>query len=171
MKSFKEFYIEGKQVGILYHYTTLRYLLQIIDMDRLGSTAGTRHVSFTRDKNFHHHRRVGIYPEVRFVIDGDRLAHNYQIHPYNFFSNKNLSGERSRRHSGSYDEQEEQVLGPVNYLSRYVIKVQILKKELDGYFDAPYHGDEFKFTGGRTLTLTKEQFLDWIKKYYEVELI
>ena len=51
MKSFKEFYIEAKQVGILYHYTTLRYLLQIIDVDRLGSEHGSREVSFTRDKN------------------------------------------------------------------------------------------------------------------------
>ena len=163
MKSFKEFYIEAKQVGILYHYTTLRYLLQIIDVDRLGSEHGSREVSFTRDKNFHQHRRVGVYPEVRFMIDGDRLAHNYKIRPYNFF-------DKGRPHSGSYDEQEEQVDGPINYFSRYVIKLQILKNEFDNFFKTDT-SPTFWFKGHQDTKFTKDQYLAYLKKYYEVELI
>jgi hypothetical protein len=171
MKSFKEYYVEGKQVGTLYHYTTFRNLIRIIDVDRLGNDGkpGTKFVSFTRDKHFDKHQRVGIYPEARFVVDGDRLAHNYKIRPLNWFDNKS----EHRPHTGTYDEQEEQVAGPVNYFSRYVIKVQILKRVLESEFE---HSANPSWTNsyelrGRVLVFNMKQFLDYIKKYYEVELI
>ena len=86
---------EGKQVGTLYHYTSLKIADKIL---KEGFIAGSdksisgysdeirgknKHsLSFTRDKNFHEvYRVIGAYPECRFVIDGDALSNKYKIQP------------------------------------------------------------------------------------------
>ena len=90
------FTTEGKQVGTLYHYTSLKsadsilktgfiqgsdksisgYSPQIKQKDNLYS------LSFTRNKNFHSvYRLIGSDVECRFVIDGDALSNRYKIQP------------------------------------------------------------------------------------------
>ena len=87
---------EGKQVGTLYHYTSLKaadkilkdgfiqgsdksisgYSPQIKQKDNLYS------LSFTRNKNFHSvYRLIGSDVECRFVIDGNSLSNKYKIQP------------------------------------------------------------------------------------------
>lgn len=86
---------EGKQVGILYHYTSLKAADKILkDGFIQGSDKAISgysdniigknyySLSLTRDKNFHKvYRVIGEYPECRFVIDGDVLSNKYKIQP------------------------------------------------------------------------------------------
>lgn len=87
--------IEGKQVGTLYHYTSLKTADKILkdgfiqgsdksisgySDDIIGKNSYS--LSFTRNKNFHKvYRVIGGYPECRFVIDGDDLSNKYKIQP------------------------------------------------------------------------------------------
>ena len=88
---------EGKQVGLLYHYTTFESGLKILQSNQLQSSEAddsTRAnpiytVSFTRDKRFHNKHNVGFdvssfgqTPQVRFTVDGDKLSNKYKIQPY-----------------------------------------------------------------------------------------
>ena len=96
----------GKQVGTLYHYTSILACRGILKTNFLkGFTVeNPAHlsiyeagldipknihgiVSFTRDKNFHRVVRALINTQVRFVVDGDKLSNNYKIVPFDYFSN------------------------------------------------------------------------------------
>jgi hypothetical protein len=86
---------ESKQVGTLYHYTSLKVADKILkegfikgsDKSISGYSddifdKNNHSLSFTRNKNFHAaYRVIGAYPECRFVIDGDALSNKYKIQP------------------------------------------------------------------------------------------
>jgi hypothetical protein len=74
---------EGKQVGLLYHYTSLIAAKQIMQLDlmkageyREGLDSG---ISFTRNKN----EAYMNFP-ICFVVDGNKLSDKYKIRPYNY---------------------------------------------------------------------------------------
>jgi hypothetical protein len=154
--------LEAKQVGILYHYTSIANALDICDQNELrpGEFDG---VSFTRNKNFHTTEREEIQTGVKFVIDGDKLSENYKIQPFNYFHTPvqkqkcpscghmcpeyekwceecgtKLSFDYAKPeyiHKDYMDEQEELVKSPIRNLSKYVIKVYIDLHHADCYFE------------------------------------
>jgi hypothetical protein len=117
---------EAKQVGTIYHFTSLPNLINILKENHLRAGAKIRkYISFTRDKNFYKasdiRTRWGVDTEVRIVVDGDKLSNKYKIEPYNFFYN--------RKKMDLYDkgEFEERIVSPViNNLDQYVIAYEIL---------------------------------------------
>jgi hypothetical protein len=125
--------LEAKQVGILYHYTSIANAINICSDDMLkpGEFDG---VSFTRNKDFHTTEREEIQTGVKFVIDGDKLSENYKIEPFNYFWNRE-QGSKFYTHHDYMDEQEELVKSPIRNLSRYVIKVYIDRHHADCFFD------------------------------------
>jgi hypothetical protein len=82
---------EGKQVGTLYHYTTLKNAIQILKDNALKRSTepqedeygGERDgISFTR---FSHTNILGSSDDrlsVRLKLDGDKLSNKYKILPY-----------------------------------------------------------------------------------------
>lgn len=85
---------ERKQVGIIYHYTTMDRLSSILDSDSLISNStieNTPIISFSRSRNgvtLKTGRNIGSksfnYGTIRISIDGDRLSDKYQISPFSF---------------------------------------------------------------------------------------
>jgi hypothetical protein len=88
---------EGKQVGVIYHYTTFENGLKILQSNELKAdhTADSTNanpvyaVSFTRDKRFHNNHNVGFdvssfgqRPQVRFTVNGDKLSNKFKVQPY-----------------------------------------------------------------------------------------
>jgi len=137
MKSFLEYYTEAKQVGILYHFTEISQLPKILNLNKIGFNRG---VSFTRDKYFMKHQRIGIgIKDACLVIDGDKLSHRYKLEPYDYFggdepgSNEVDTSTGDVTHKGSWDEQEERTLKPINDIKNYIIKIKLLKRSLDAY--------------------------------------
>ena len=87
--------LESKQVGILYHYTSLSNLISIINDNCLKSshseTFMPNSISFTRNKNYtdFNSKFTGISNNLcRLVIDGNKLSNNYKIIPKNVYSTK-----------------------------------------------------------------------------------
>ena len=137
MISFKTFYTEAKQVGILYRFTEISQLPKILNLNKIGFNRG---VSFTRDKYFMKHQRIGIgIKDACLVIDGDKLSHRYKLEPYDYFggdepgSNEVDTSTGDVTHKGSWDEQEERTLKPINDIKNYIIKIKLLKRSLDAY--------------------------------------
>lgn len=169
MISFKEYFIEGKQVGVLYHYTTLEYLFSIIATNRLGKHYST-YVCFTRNKYFHKQGHDIGGDACRFVVDGDKLSHNYKIIPYNDLTIQpsTKQGKEGYRHDRIVDEQEERIYKIIDNFNRYIIKLQILQGRLNDFFE---DDTQTFYTGTKYLDLTKDEFLDYIRKYCIVEII
>lgn len=74
---------EQKQVGILYHFTTVDSLKSILIDEGLKNTTN-KYISFTRNfdlLNTSDNFRIGKHI-IRFVFDGDKLSTKYKIEPY-----------------------------------------------------------------------------------------
>lgn len=77
--------IEGKQVGIIYHFTKYPNFLNILDSDfKMTTLSGAGVVSFTRNRfawNVPGSDIAVMNPNVALVIDGDKLSNKYKIVP------------------------------------------------------------------------------------------
>lgn len=108
---------EGKQVGLLYHYTNIKNLKKIITSNKLEGP-----VSFTRFK-----KSPSIYNftfgEAIIVIDGDKLSDNYKIGPYHDLNT--ISSEK--KYSKNY-EYEERVDKNIENLDKYITRIIFLGK-------------------------------------------
>jgi hypothetical protein len=126
---------EAKQVGILYHYTLLDYLVSIINdnaLKALGTTTFGPIISFTRDKNFHNVKRNIMGTECRIVIDGDKLSNNYKITPI---------AEKDFKRNTNNTESEERITfvsrnDEIKNLDKYVISYDIFLDEILNNEDA-----------------------------------
>jgi len=116
---------EAKQVGILYHYTALHKLLQIIKSNTL-KVGENLNVSFSRSKSKDIMALVDTPAEAALVIDGDKLSNNYKIRPYNdIFIQATLDDDES------FDEMEEIVDRDITNLNKYLIKVILYESNPD----------------------------------------
>ncbi|MFW6009145.1 MAG: hypothetical protein ACOCP8_07770 [archaeon] len=116
----------AKQVGILYHYTSVYKAVQILKSNTLKCNLhGRGYVSFTRDQNFEHvPRQIGANIECRLVINGNKLSENTKIKPYhdvNWFKEEELNEE--------YMEAEERVKSPINPILPYIISLDIYRNK------------------------------------------
>jgi hypothetical protein len=135
---------EGKQVGLLYHWTDLMGSLNIISQNFLkGYLTDTFQkqpsVSFTRDKNFYKGKnKLATKPEICFVVDGDKLSNHYKIQPFQDPKIKK-------------DEMEEKVLTKgIENFSQYVTKVIIIKNRFNksSAYSPDQIEDKWKKAGG-----------------------
>lgn len=139
MIKLKDILTEAKQVGIIYHYTGLQSLFEIMEENYLqsGTFEKDNSISFTRDKHFGDRYRVGIKTDVRIVFDGNKLSNKYKFSPYQFtgaekiklgMEDDDLEWEQSIG-----DEQEERLYLPknssgVDKVSNYIVKIEFPKK-------------------------------------------
>lgn len=146
MKTIHELLNEGKQVGTLYHFTTIISACKIMENDEIkGGYRGefdSWGISFTRDKNFSQKgKRIIGGTGVVFVVDGDKLSNKYKIAPFQYLGNaKDKAMIAYKKQVG--DEMEELLnLGQKRKLenfSKYIIKVifdinQITKEGMNGW--------------------------------------
>jgi hypothetical protein len=119
---------EGKQVGTLYHFTSLKNLLSIIQNNTLIASNTTdfidkkiklQCISLTRTPN---KKQFSIASESGcvLVLDGDKLSNNYKITPYHDPNQYYFSDEE-------YDEMEERICKDILNLNKYIIKIILYK--------------------------------------------
>jgi hypothetical protein len=132
---YKAMLSEGKQVGILYHYTTLESLKDIIESNQLlandpdlsgmdnydseldpNADKGDM-VSFTRANPKSAQFSIAEYAEAALVINGDKLSNNYKIEPVQQYG-------LDHRYQ---DEMEERVYKDINNLDKYIIKIYLFE--------------------------------------------
>ena len=141
---------EGKQVGILYHYTSKDGLKGILDSNQLKATEeyylghDLYYISFTRNKNFHKKgANWNVKTDYRITIDGDKLSNQYKIHPFAYVPGWDYTdnweydwledeSETERRAffdaTGKYDEQEERISfkgsdGKIDNVKNYILAI------------------------------------------------
>ena len=136
--------LESKQVGIIYHWTSLDSLVNILKSNELKSNINDDyssidfrldkdpsfkikpHVSFTRTKGkVQGNDHIFALP-CALEIDGDKLSNNYKIEPYSMTSDPKIK-------AGSYvdPEEEEEV-----YQAEYEERIYSDIKNLNRYIKA-----------------------------------
>jgi hypothetical protein len=117
---------EGKQVGTLYHFTTLKGALGILTSKRIRTNEDGV-VSATRDKNLNSAEfdTEGEADKniVRIDLDGNKISNRYKIKPYSFghIGKENL-------------EFEEQIITKNDGLSiEYITNIKIIINNKDEY--------------------------------------
>jgi ribosomal protein S18 acetylase RimI-like enzyme len=141
---------ENKQVGILYHYTSVDGLKGILQSNSIKASEEIYmgnylyYISFTRNKNFHKKRsKFGVKTEYRITLDGDKLSNKYKIQPFAYIPGWDYADnweydwlededEQTRRDffntTGDYDEQEERIFfkdknNLISNIKNYIIKI------------------------------------------------
>lgn len=112
---------EGKQVGILYHYTENWLLKQIIETNTLLAP-----ISFTRHQS--DWVRQFTDGESIIVIDGDKLSNNYKVKPYQDINPylADADDEFPSFKGGKNEEYEERVDKNITNLNKYILKIIFL---------------------------------------------
>lgn len=107
---------EGKQVGILYHFTDDYGLEGILESNQLlASTTNANHVSLTRDKRGWH---VGVADNIaRISLDGNAISNNYKISPY--------AWEESDRGTGGTESEEAVLINKIDNIKKYITSILI----------------------------------------------
>ena len=141
---------EGKQVGLLYHYTSTNGLKGILQSNRINASEENYlgnelyYISFTRNKNFYKKgSKFGVSTEYRITLDGDKLSNKYKIRPFAYRPGWEVENsweldwlddepESVRRDffnaTGDYDEQEERIFfknknGGMDNIKNYILAV------------------------------------------------
>ena len=122
MKTFKEFINERKQVGTIYHFTTCRNLLKLIqgnkrlNLDAFEFVSKNGFISFTRNYNATTYHFPDSYLDytkytIRISFDGDKISDKFKIEPIvGFIDNDNdifnleKNYKRVKREIGDYEE-------------------------------------------------------------------
>jgi hypothetical protein len=132
---------EGKQVGTLYHYTTLKNAIQILKDNALKRSTESQEdeygnerdgISFTR---FSHTNVLGSSDDhlsVRLKLDGDKLSNKYKTSPYHWSFDSGAEG----------DEAEEIIrVDIIPNLNQYLLGVDIFVEGMEGkntnYYSLP----------------------------------
>ncbi len=129
---------EGRNIGIIYHFTTLSDTINIVELDRLFSTqnnwseGGSKYhgqISFTRDKNLYQEKPKGVSFGVRLVIDGNRLSNDFKIKPVKF-STLWEESEEAVFTIGSWGRREKLKKHQIFDLKKYIISIDLMPFEI-----------------------------------------
>ena len=180
---------EAKQVGIVYHFTTLNNSIPIIKTNHLKAYHATKNVegrtvSTTRDKYFSKRRgdQLSISgADIIFVLDGNKLSNVYQVRPYDdtYDAADREYDEDDRLDFG--DEQEEIWYGKniqrdlgFRNLDRFVLKLIFTKRLVDKIFSNPKKlfitgEDQVSpiFGDVNSFELNPKEKIEEIKKWFE----
>ena len=182
---------EGKQVGILYHYTSADGLKGILSSNSIKASEeiymgqNLYYVSFTRNKNFHKKgSKFGVKTEYRITLDGDKLSNKYKITPhsykpgYDYTENWEYDWLEDEPENvvrdffaatGDYDEQEERISfkgpeGGIDNIKNYILSVDKVE-DLQETLNDPFGLNEY------AKTLVKEALIEtWNPKESFVSL-
>ena len=124
MVKFSDFINESKQVGVLYHYTSIEKLISIILDDELKLSKNHDTISFTRDK-LAFRTLAKIYP-CCIVVNGDLLSNKYKIEPFQY----DYTG-TSLKNTKVQDEMEEQVKKNITNFSKYINNIILFEDKTE----------------------------------------
>lgn len=125
---------EVKNMGLLYHYTSMRYAEKIMESNKLIGTLNYwenrkyKIVSLTRDRNLHktkYFEMVNNTYFVRFVLDSEKLSQNYKIRP--IFSDV----EKMRGKQKLFGAEEGVIADEIYPLTEYLVRIEIIKPLMD----------------------------------------
>ena len=142
---------EGKQVGIIYHFTTIYNLYKILSEKEPSLRPIRTYISCTRNFNMKSEELKLEKQCCRIALDGNKISQKYKITPYLDNGWKNES-----RNQGTYFEEREERIIIMDRLDlmKYCIRIDILN-------NPPYKYDGIPNRNAiNTYTFKLNQYLD-----------
>ena len=124
MLKLKDLIFEAKQVGIIYHFTSIEALYRILETNKMKSNLG--HISFSRNA------RLGyMNADVRIVFDGNKMSNKFKFQPY-MHGNPFYDDDPVQLRKMYGDEWEETIMkSSISGVLKYVKKIDILDEIQD----------------------------------------
>lgn len=128
---------ESSNIQLLYHGTTLRNAINILNDNKLQPFAKNYYnimvskkpsISFTRNLNFAKNMLLGDHPVI-FVLDKNKLQNHYKLIPVSDNKN-NVNGPKFARFSEN-SKAEEICETPITDLNNYIIKILCKSTDID----------------------------------------
>lgn len=82
MKYLKPLILESKQVGIIYHFTGIWNLYEMIKYNDFNLKTDKSYISFTRNPVMFSSELRLSKAQCRIMIDGDKLSNHYRVFPF-----------------------------------------------------------------------------------------
>lgn len=137
IKLFDEFINEGKQVGIVYHFTSIPYLQHILAAGSIQGSSdfldGYEQVFVSATRNYD---LDWLDKSVRLTLDGDRISDNYKVEPIHYFNRENKAEFRDKGPNHKHykkvitNQYEERIWANKLALVPYVLQIDINKSVL-----------------------------------------
>lgn len=108
---------EGKQVGVIYHFTSIYSLYRILSASKPNLYTPLNYISCTRNSNMKSKELRLEKQCCRITLDGDKLSHKYKIKPH-FDERYTVPEEREERIINNHKPIE---------LEKYIIRIDILE--------------------------------------------
>ena len=144
---------EGKQVGLLYHFTSTNSLDKILKDNKINGSfmyeVGDKElygVSTTRNKNLNYDLQRN---NVRITLDGNKLSNNYKITPRDYFERQYNIPDNPQ----TIDEDEEVILTPKGYINNIKNYILAVDKVEDLKESRKKKKDPKKGTGKKSVTI------------------
>ena len=181
---FYNFINEGKNLGLLYHFTNLSDAINIVELDRMYSTQGNwskdykrnvKHngqISLTRDKLLYKDKPKGVSFGVRFTFDGNKLSNDFKISPVKFSKLWNES-EEAVFTIGSWNKRPELKKHQIFNFKKYIVSIDIMPFDIYKNRIEYYQCDEYEKVGfdeeedTNTNGKPKKSLIDKAKKWFE----
>jgi hypothetical protein len=115
---------EGKQIGILYHYTEFPALEKILRTDKMTSPI-YGYISFSRNSHLNFYNSA-----IKIIFDGDKMSEKFKIVPHLYKGDVNYKEEAEMRIKCKRDDSSEN--GSISGIKKYIIGIEIFtQKEYD----------------------------------------
>lgn len=129
LRTFDQFINEFKQVGHIYHFTTTRGLLGILQDDEMHSAYGA--ISFTRNYNLKDWA-IKFNAPVRIAFDGNVMSDRLKFQPFLYDPEKDpISGgqhmdSKKRRELYGQEREERVPKDVISKVKKYIIQIDVL---------------------------------------------
>lgn len=114
LKTFESFLFEEKEVGLIYHFTSLDALEDILAEDKMIANYG--YMSFSRNpllaSTYEYAKK-----EARITFDGDEMSNKFRFEPFMFGGRYQYGAEREERIKQS----------EINGIKKYIIQAEAIK--------------------------------------------
>jgi hypothetical protein len=120
----------GKNIGDLYHFTSLYHLIYIINDDQIkGPVSLTRNQYFNRTERY-----IATEPECKIRLDGNSLSDTYKIKPYHdqkYFDGNEFEDLKGDKFEPVDYESEERVDRTISPVKMYIKDITIYEEMVD----------------------------------------
>lgn len=144
--------LEGKQVGMIYHFTSIYNLYKILSEKEPSIRPIRTYISCTRNWNMQS-RELKLEKQCcRITLDGNKISHRYKIKPHFDFNYPDS------------EEREERILNSDGIdLKKYVIRIDILNNPVldpNDHFHDPNDNNYPPHSAINSYTFKTNQYLD-----------
>lgn len=133
MKYLKPLILESKNIGDIYHFTSINSIFKMLEFSDFNLFTIMSYFSFTRNPEMFSPELTQDRLQTRIMLDGEKMSHQYKIEPYIDVADSVIR---------DYGEYEERIIK-----NEYEDKINITNyiKQIDILYNPKFKNDKYNF--------------------------